>query len=200
MGTKDEWVLGVDLDGVCADFYGALRPLVAEWLGRPLEELSGTEFQYGLAEWGLTREEYPRVHRWAVTERNLFGALPQISGAAPALRRLSNEGVRIRIITHRLFISHFHKVAVAQTIEWLDRHGFPYRDLCFMEEKGAVGAALYVEDGPGNIDDLRAADEHVLVFSNPTNLDKAGPRANDWTEVEDYVRRQFEHWKGRPQA
>jgi beta-phosphoglucomutase-like phosphatase (HAD superfamily) len=200
MGTKDEYVLGVDLDGVCADFYPALRPLVAEWLGRDLDDLP-EDVSYGLPEWGLTSQEYARVHRWAVTERNLFGALPPIDGAAASLRRLSNEGIRIRIITHRLFIPHFHKAAIAQTVEWLDHHGFPYKDLCFMEEKGAVGAHLYVEDSPGNIDDLRAAGAQVLVFSNSTNRDKDPPRADNWPEVETFVLEQFKSWKasGQPQ-
>jgi hypothetical protein len=29
----DAFVLGVDLDGGCGDFYLAMRPIVAEWLG-----------------------------------------------------------------------------------------------------------------------------------------------------------------------
>ena len=34
MTIDDElrFVLGVDLDGVCADFIGGLRPIAAEWL------------------------------------------------------------------------------------------------------------------------------------------------------------------------
>jgi len=30
---KKQFVLGVDLDGVVADFIGGLRPIAAEWLG-----------------------------------------------------------------------------------------------------------------------------------------------------------------------
>ena len=29
---KKRFVLGVDLDETCADFYGGLRPIAAEWL------------------------------------------------------------------------------------------------------------------------------------------------------------------------
>ncbi|HHE31099.1 MAG TPA: 5'-nucleotidase, partial [Chlorobaculum parvum] len=28
-------VIGVDLDGVCADFYGRMRQIAAEWFERP---------------------------------------------------------------------------------------------------------------------------------------------------------------------
>ena len=33
MPADRRFVLGVDLDGVCADFYGGLKPVAAEWLG-----------------------------------------------------------------------------------------------------------------------------------------------------------------------
>jgi len=37
---KNETVIGVDLDGVCADFYGRMRDIASEWLERPLEVAS----------------------------------------------------------------------------------------------------------------------------------------------------------------
>ena len=125
------FVLGVDLDGVCADFYGGLRPIAAEWLGVEERDLP-TEVAYGLPQWGITKKgarAYEKLHRFAVTQRNLFGSLQPIPGAAVALRRLSARHVRIRIITNRLFIKYFHQTAVQQTVEWLDRHDFPYWDL-----------------------------------------------------------------------
>ena len=51
-----------------------------------------------------------------------------IPGARKWLQKLSDEGFRIRIITHRLFIEHFHAPAIQQTIEWLDSNGIPYWD------------------------------------------------------------------------
>lgn len=187
MTEKPSFVLGVDLDGVCADFYGTLRVLAAEFLGRPLDDLP-TEVSYGLPEWGLDSKKYVRLHRWAVTQRNLFKAVTPIPGAGPALRRLSDDGVRIRIITHRLFIPHFHATAISQTVDWLDHHGIPYWDLCFMADKGAVGADLYLEDTPSNVRALRSQDAEVIVFTNSTNRDVEGPRANNWEQVEAQVR------------
>ena len=128
-----DFVLGLDLDGVCADFYACMRKVVAELKGTDPESLP-LDVSYDLHEWGIKdKDDYERIHRFAVTQRALFGSMTPMSGAVPALRRLSDEGVHIRIITHRLFIPHFHKTAVAQTTEWLDHHGFPYRDLCFMK-------------------------------------------------------------------
>jgi hypothetical protein len=73
MGVVEKrFVLGVDLDGVCADFYGAMRQVAAEWIGRNVEELP-QQVQYGLAAWGISGEkEYKDLHRFAVTQRQLF--------------------------------------------------------------------------------------------------------------------------------
>jgi 5'(3')-deoxyribonucleotidase len=176
------FVLGVDLDGVVADFYGGIRPIAAEWLGVPVETL--TPFpSYGLEEWGLGAS-YDDLHRFAVTQRNLFRELVPMPGAAAALRRLSSRRIRIRIITHRLYIKYFHQEAVEQTVAWLDHHGIPYWDLCFMKDKAAVGAQLYVEDSPVNIEALRADGHPTIVFANSANRQVSGPRAESWEEVE----------------
>jgi 5'(3')-deoxyribonucleotidase len=144
----ERFVLGVDLDGVCADFYGGLREIAAEWLRVPLESLT-TEPKYGLPEWKVPEAPggYTALHRFAVTQKNLFRDLKPLDGAPQVLRRLAHkERVRIRIITHRLFIPYFHAIAVQQTLEWLDRYDIPYWDLCLMKDKAAVGADLYLED------------------------------------------------------
>ena len=135
------FVLGLDLDGTCADFYGRMREIAAEWTGRPVAALTADP-DWGLTSWGLLEGEYERLHRFAVTQRDLFVSMRPIVGAPQALRRLGTEGIHIRIITHRLFIRHFHETAVAQTVRWLDNHGIPYWDLCFMRRKGDVGADL----------------------------------------------------------
>ena len=46
------FVFGVDLDGTCADFYGGLRPIAAEWLGVDVDSLT-TEVSWNLPEWGV---------------------------------------------------------------------------------------------------------------------------------------------------
>lgn len=176
-------VLGVDLDGVCADFYSRMREVAAEWFETKIDDLP-TEVTYGLPEWGIANsEQYQSLHRFAVTQRDLFRTVPMIPGARKVLRRLSNEGYRIRIITHRLFIQYFHEVAVRQTIEWLDKNGIPYWDLCFMKEKDQVGADIYVEDSPGNIEALRQAGHYAICFGNSTNRYIPGPKADTWEEV-----------------
>jgi len=180
---KGEIVVGVDLDGVCADFYARMREIAAEWREVGIETLT-TDVSYGLAEWGIRDEDhYRQLHRFAVTQRDLFETCSPIKGAATTLRRLSDEGYRIRIITHRLFINVFHEASVRQTIRWLDKHGVPYRDLCFMGEKDQVGADVYIDDSPDNIDGLRAAGHYAICFANSANKGIAAPRARKWDDV-----------------
>jgi beta-phosphoglucomutase-like phosphatase (HAD superfamily) len=192
--TSDEFVFGVDLDGVVADFIQGLKPIAAEWLGVPVASLTD-DVSYGFKEWNIGSEDaYNDLHRFALKERTLFANLPLIDGAAPALRRLSALGIRVRIITHRLYIPWFHRQAVIQTLEWLEKHGIPYWDLCFMAAKSSVDAHAYVEDSPRNIETLRAAGKQVIVYQNSTNRDIAPPYATSWRHVESWVLEHFSVW------
>jgi 5'(3')-deoxyribonucleotidase len=192
------FVLGVDLDGVVGDFYGFMRNVTAEWLDVPVDDLT-PGVKWGLPEWGIkTREQYNDMHRFAVTQRGLFRKMQVIHGAAATLRRLSDADIHIRIITHRLFISHFHREAVQQTVDWLDNYGIPYRDLCFLRDKVAVGADMYIDDSPDNVEALRKGTEvPTVVFTNSTNRDLADPRADNWEQVERLVLEERERWRAK---
>jgi 5'(3')-deoxyribonucleotidase len=193
--NQEPFVLGVDLDGVVADFYEGLRPIAAEWLGVPVNTLT-PDVTYGLPEWQLDRAGgYERLHRFAVTQRDLFKILNPLPLAPVVLRRLSAREIRIRIITHRLFIKYFHEKALIQTIGWLEHHGIPYWDLCFMKDKAAVGADLYLEDAPANVEKLRAARQQVICVGNSTNREVPPPRATTWADVELLVVEIHEAWK-----
>jgi 5'(3')-deoxyribonucleotidase len=189
------FIFGVDLDGVVGDFYGIIRKIAAEWLGKPLESLA-TEVTYGLEEWGLAEfGGYDRLHRFAVTQRNIFRDMEPIKNAPAVLRKLSNQGIRIRIITHRLFLKYSHRTSVTQTVDWLDNYDIPYWDICFMKDKGAVGAHVYIDDAPENINNLRKLGCKTIIFDNSTNQNMPGPRAENWLEVERLVMEAREEWR-----
>jgi 5'(3')-deoxyribonucleotidase len=179
-------ILGVDLDGVCADFYGHMRTIAAEWMEKEISELP-EDFTWGLREW-IGDKDYDSLHRFAVTRRNLFRDAPLMKGARRYLRQLSDERFRIRLITHRLVIQHFHDRAVLQTMEWLDHHDIPFWDLCFMRHKGQVGADIYIEDSPGHVENLRNAGCYVICFGNSTNTHIGAPRAESWEQVYNFVK------------
>ncbi|MDR0760773.1 MAG: 5'-nucleotidase [Treponema sp.] len=191
---ESSFILGVDLDGVVGDFYGSLRKIAAEWLNKPLDALS-VEVDYGLDRWGLVEYGgYPRLHRFAITQRNLFRDMEPIKDAPAVLRKLSAKGIRIRIITHRLFLKYFHRASITQTVDWLDSYDIPYWDLCFMKDKGAVGAHVYIDDAPSNVISLREQGCHTIVFTNSTNTALPGPRADTWLEVETLVMDALDEW------
>jgi hypothetical protein len=84
-------IVGVDLDGVCSDFYGRMREIAAEWFECPIDELT-RDVSYGLPEWGVkSAAQYESLHRFAVTQRELFKTSPMIPGARRYLRLLSDE-------------------------------------------------------------------------------------------------------------
>ena len=164
---SESFVLGVDLDGVCAE---------DPWGGRP----------------GDVDDE----HRRAVIEDRVYRDLEAIDGAAETLWRLSDAGVWIRIITHRLHVNWGHQTAVVDTVEWLDKARIPYRDLCFLGVKPQVEADLYVDDSPQNIAALRKAGNEVIVFDQPYNEGERDPRATNWVEVEEIVMERFTERQG----
>lgn len=182
----EPFVLGVDLDGVCADHTEAFRRVVAAARGVEPSTL-GLQRSWDFTEWGIDRHEFERLHRLAVLEHRMFRTMPVVPGAAEALWRLSDAGVWIRLITHRLITNWGHAVAVADTVEWLDEAGIPYRDLCFLGDKPRVEADLYIDDAPHNIEALRASGAETVVFTQPYNASLAGPRAAGWAEVEELV-------------
>lgn len=194
--AEDKFVLAVDLDGCVADFVGYMRLVYSDWSGRPKEQLT-PDPQYMFPEWGVTdRAEYQRLHRFAVTQRRLFEEMEPIRGAPQALRRLSAEGVHIRIATYRLFISYFHEAAASQTVRWLEKHGVPYWDLCLLKDKWDLHADLFIEDNPNNLAEIEGKGIETVCVANRTNDEYEGPnRLADWEDIEELVRRRYYSWR-----
>jgi 5'(3')-deoxyribonucleotidase len=184
--ASGDFILGVDLDGVCGDYSNALRQVVAAEKGLDLATLP-VQASWDFLEWDLGPGEFLELHRKAVLEHRIFRSMPPVAGAADALWRMSDAGIWIRIITHRLYGNWGHAVAVGDTVAWLDSVGIPYRDLCFLGAKPQVEADCYIDDAPHNVDALRASGAYVIVFDQLYNRDLDGPRAADWTEAEELV-------------
>ena len=180
------FVFGVDLDGVVADYTEGFRHIVAADLGVDVDSLPH-ERSWDFREWGLSPEDFNRLHTYAVAELRMFAKLPPIEGAADALWRLSDAGIWIRVVTHRLYTNWGHAAAVADTVNWLDDHRIPYRDICFLGAKPQVEADAYIDDAPHNITALAEQGNTVIVFDQPYNQGLAGLRANGWDEVEQLV-------------
>lgn len=183
----EPFVFGVDLDGVCGDYTSAFRTIVSRELGVD-EDALPLERSWDFREWNLERAGgFERLHALAVTEHRMFATMPPIEGVTDTLWRLSDAGIHIRVITHRLYVNWGHASAVADTVSWLDEHRIPYRDICFLGNKPDVGADVYIDDGPHNIIQLRAAGYVAIVFDQPYNKHLDGHRAHSWSELEEMV-------------
>lgn len=183
---KTDFVLGVDLDGVCGDYTAAFRAVVAAERGVEPSALA-EQRSWDFGEWGLSPDDFHRLHRSAVLDHRMFRTMPVMAGAAETLWRLSDAGVWIRLITHRLYVNWGHAVVLEDTAAWLDTSGIPYRDICFLGQKPEVEADIYLDDAPHNINALRAEGNVAIVFDQPYNREVADPRADDWGEVEHLV-------------
>lgn len=193
-----EPVLGLDLDGVVGDYVAAFRTYVAGTRRLDLSALPDPEaWSFVESGWGFAdTDDYLATHAAAV-DAGMFAWMPVMDGAAAALRQLSDDGAHIRIVTHRLVTSGQHRRAVSDTVSWLDASGVPYRDVCFVGDKSRVDADVYVDDGPHNVESLRAAGHNVVVFDAPYNRHLPGPRVADWPQASDVLARMLFDGPGR---
>jgi 5'(3')-deoxyribonucleotidase len=187
MTDARQYILGVDLDGVCGDYTAAFREVVAKERDVDPSTLPDQR-SWDFAEWGLTPDDFHELHRAAVLDHHMFRTMPVVEGAADALWRLSDAGVWIRLITHRLYVNWGHAVVLEDTAAWLDTAAIPYRDICFLGQKPQVEADAYVDDAPHNIADLQAQGNTAIIFDQPYNHEVRGLRAHGWVEVEQIVR------------
>ena len=187
MSARPDFILGVDLDGVVANHTWRFREIYAGIKGIDPQTLP-LERSWDFHEWGFEADEYAHYHRIAVMEHDMFRTMPVMDGAADVLWRLSDAGVWIRIITHRLYVHWGHEKAIGDTAAWLDSNKIPYRDICFLGAKPQVEADAYIDDAPHNIEQLRAAGNTVITFEQPYNRGLDGdPRAQTWVDVEEIV-------------
>jgi 5'-nucleotidase len=196
------FVLGVDLDGVCADYDGAMRDHVSKFLEIERSSIGPTtEWSLVRSGWPLTSEEhFIELHNRAVVEKRMFATMDPIPGASDALWYLSDLGVRVRVITFRLIVNGTHSVVCQDTVDFLNRPRrdgrpmIPYRDICFLKDKSALGDVdLLIDDAPHNVEAVRSVHgEHAaMVFDQPYNQNVAGLRARSWDDVVAEVERRI---------
>ena len=186
-GMTPRLTLGLDLDGVCVDYLGSLREVIADQRGIDAAEMPEPT-QWNLAEWGLTRDTFVEYHRKAVHHYRVFRKAAPVPGALAAVRRLSDEGVIIRVITHRCNDGVDKRLVINDTLAWMSRFNLPYNEACFVEDKATVAADLYIDDAPHVIRPLVAAGAPLLVFDQPYNRNEPGDRVRGWTEAEASIR------------
>lgn len=183
-------ILDVDLDGVCANYSASLKQyLIDTHQLDPHAHVETNQYTFTKQDgWPFDNaDDYLNAHTNA-ERQHLYRHLPMIEHANTGIKRLAENGVHIRIVTHRLFVSHMHQLVVSDTASWLDAHDIPYMSLCFTSLKDTLHATAHIDDAPHNIETLIKQREHVVVFDQPYNrdikndIDKA-PRMCDWSDA-----------------
>ena len=77
--AETPFTLGLDLDGVTADYVHGLREVVAEDRGIDPETLT-KDVDWYFEVWGLGSGEWRRYHELAVSHHRIFRTLPLIEG------------------------------------------------------------------------------------------------------------------------
>ncbi len=171
--------LGIDLDGVVADFNGGwmarynrefeaqLTPdLVQKWDG--LAEL--THFDHMAAFWHWARnDEGPSI----------FRDLPLMDGAIEALDELAVKH-EIVIITAK------PRWAIHDTFAWLADNKIPTREVHITSKKWQVPCDVYVEDSPAQLAHMVAERAESLVLRFVRAWNRPVPGAHDiesWPEL-----------------
>lgn len=181
------YVLGVDLDNVTAQYTEGLRNFMVSKGFTPDTMPEPHDYCFVESGWPFKdRSDFLDKHIEMVTSGG-FLSLSPMEGASEVLNKLVEEGVKIRIITHRLLRDGTYAMAISDTVRWLDAHNIPFHDFCAISEKSAVGVDLLIDDAPSNINAVRAVGHDVLVFDKLYNQGLDDPRAKNWDEVYTFV-------------
>ena len=190
-------ILDVDLDGVCANYSAGLKQyLIDTHQLDPHAHVETNQYTFTKQDgWPFDNaDDYLNAHTNA-ERHHLYRHLPMIEHANTGLKRLAENGVHIRIVTHRLFVSGQHRIVVSDTAKWLDDNGIPYMSLCFAGLKDSIQATVHIDDSPSNVNVLRKVGQHVVVFDQPYNRGLSGPRMTDWSDRNvDRLLEWFERW------
>lgn len=141
--------LGIDLDGVVADFNAGWTKLHRDEFGSDVHPASVTTWD-GLAElagfadmalfweWAKGNDDRPSI----------FRHLDPYPDAIPMLRRFREEGHRIVIVTTK------PEWAVTDTFRWLADNDMPTTEVHISNRKYEVDCDIYLDDSPWVLRDL----------------------------------------------
>ena len=173
--------IGVDLDGVCYDFAGALRRFLHAVRRRPLASMPPPScWAFYDADWGMSEAEFLAACDEAVDTGHLFWSGAMWPDTDWALHSLADAGHRLHIVTDRSFGR--SGVAKQATKCWLERSGLPFDSLTITADKASVPVDVFIDDRCENYDSLDVAGRHPYLFTRPWNADHPGRRVATWAD------------------
>lgn len=176
--------LGIDLDGVVADFNTG-------WITRYNSDFGADVAFDAVRAWdaipSLTHFRHMgEFWKWAQDHdgSSLFRHLETYPGAVDTLWRLAKDRHQIVILTTK------PPWAIHDTFAWLAEHRIPSREVHILDRKWEVDCDVYLEDAPHNLDDLVAnrPDRVVGRFVRPWNHPVPGATdIESWEHFRDFV-------------
>lgn len=177
--------LGIDLDGVVADFNAGWMQIHADEFGTQLDagmvdtwdglhRLGGFDDMRAFWSWAS-----PKEHR-----RSIFRHLEPYPHALDSLRLLRRRGHRIVIVTTKPNWAH------TDTFRWLADHEVPSTEVHLSDRKYEVDCDIYLDDAPHVLDELVEHRGTALIcrFVRPWNRPVAGTvDISSWAEFVDLV-------------
>jgi 5'(3')-deoxyribonucleotidase len=173
--------IGIDLDGVVADFNRGWTRAWNEQHGTDVrvEDVDGWDViprLTGLRHMG----EFWRWARDLGDGRSLFRDLPTFDGAIDAVRSLVDDGHHPVVLTAK------PRWSVHDTLAWLADVRFPTTEVHILDDKWRVSCDVYVDDAPHVLADYvrHRGDRVVCRFVRPWNQEVEGTVAtSSWDEV-----------------
>lgn len=182
--------LGIDLDGVVADFNRGWMQAYNLRFGAELVPEMVTTWDSPLE---LTHfPDMPAFWRWARNHggHSIFRHLEPYPTALDTLRELDAAGHHVVVITAK------PDWAVHDTFEWLADHRIPTREVHITEAKHRVDCDVYLDDSPEQVQRItaaRSATATVCRFVRPWNVPVEGALdVHDWVGFDLVVARAAE--------
>lgn len=179
--------LGIDLDGVVADFTGG-------WIDRYNPEFGGSVDRDDVTTWAAMLDlthfnTMGEFWRWCSSgeDGSLFRHLNTYPGALESLDRLAGNHEIVILTTKPDW-------AVADTYGWLADQRILTHEVHITEEKWRVPCDVYLDDAPHQLESLarERADTTICRFVRAWNHPVPGVRdIHDWDEFEALVQQQW---------
>ena len=172
---EDKNVIGVDIDGVLADYPNCFYTFIRETLGKEYTECTTEEYV-------KTKHEY----RSSGYKKNL----PLIEGAIEGMKKLKQAGYTIVLLTARPY--HKYPRMFADTIDWLTNNNIPYDALLWNENKEEAilkefpNMRFFIEDNLENATKISSKGKTVYLLNSKTKIEKLIPHIiaiHNWEEL-----------------
>ena len=171
--------VGVDIDGVILDFHARFVELYNNWFDMdmgPVEEWDGLTDQTHFDSAAEAIAWFDRLDGW--------DDLPMVRGAGGAIDSLIKDGHNVVFVTARYGPSADAAVAWHRASPWADTSGI----VTHMPTKQNVPCAVYIDDSPHVLVELKRAAKTAIIFDQPWNRKvRSGTRARGWAQVLEFV-------------